>query len=168
MPSTPAESDVKPKRYSVEVRRALAKQGLPEYIASRERRRVAVQAHAVIDAARKLADQRRRDGVKSDYRPKAPEECPFLSFDDINTRPTHYFEYEPLAATPDPVISDARVRDLLPVLEARTLDAVWGGRVEDADQLLIWWKYWRGVESGKIQRPLPKSRRPITLPILDD
>jgi len=87
------------------------------------------------------------------------ERYPFLAVDD--------FVYEPLPVPEaDLVISDARVRDLLPMFDAQTTDAVWSGRVEDTDQLLIWWKYWRGVESGKIQRPLPKSRRPIPLPSL--
>ena len=94
---------------------------------------------------------------------KERERYPFLAID-----PTPDFVYEPLPeAIPDIVISDRRVRELVPLLEARTADPVWSGGVENRDDLLIWWKYWRGVESGKIRRPLPKSRRPITLPSLN-
>jgi hypothetical protein len=95
------------------------------------------------------------------------ERYPFLASDEFGTR-MQDFVYEPTPeSVPDNVISDRRVRDLVPLLEARTVDPLWMGsvRLDDA-QLLIWWKYWRGVESGKIQRPLPKSRRPITLPTL--
>ena len=95
------------------------------------------------------------------------ERYPFLVSDGLSER-VRNFVYEPYPeAAPDNVISDQRVRDLVPLLEAHTVDPLWMEPVRlDEAQLLIWWKYWRGVESGKIQRPLPKSRRPITLPTL--
>ena len=95
------------------------------------------------------------------------ERYPFLASDSMSEQ-VRDFVYEPIPeAVPDNVISDRRVRDLMPLLEARTVDPLWMEPVRlDEIQLLIWWKYWRGVESGKIQRPLPKSRRPITLPNL--
>ncbi len=92
------------------------------------------------------------------------EECPFLSFDEQITR-MRDFVYAPFPEpVSDAVISDKRVRELVPILEARTVDPLWMEPVRlDEVQRLMWWRYWRGVESGKIQRPLPKSRRPITL-----
>ena len=111
---------------------------------------------------RELKHAREQRRIQLEY-----EHYPFLASDEFGTR-MHDFVYGPLPeAAPDIVISDKRVRDLVPLLEARTVDPLWMEPVRlDEAQLLIWWKYWRGVESGKIQRPLPKSRRPTTLPTL--
>lgn len=111
---------------------------------------------------RELKRAREQRRVQLEY-----EHYPFLASDGLAER-MRDFVYEPLLGnTPDNVISDQRVRDLVPLLEAHTVDPLWMEPVRmDEAQLLIWWKYWRGVKSGKIQRPLPKSHRPITLPTL--
>ena len=115
-----------------------------------------------LERRRQLAERTRQQHLRFEL-----ERYPFLGADEASTR-VRDFVYEPFPeAVPDIVISDKRVRELVPLLEARTVDPVWMEPVRlDEAQLLIWWKYWRGVESGKIQRPLPKSRRPITLPTL--
>ena len=113
-----------------------------------------------------MLSQRDRERAREQRQAKIEcERYPFLASDGLSER-VRDFVYEPYPeAAPDIVISDKRVRDLVPLLEARTIDPAWMEPVRlDEAQLLIWWKYWRGVESGKIQRPLPKSRRPITLP----
>ena len=118
--------------------------------------------HEERERQRALRDAREQRRVQHEF-----ERYPFLASDEFGTR-MQDFVYAPLPeSVPDIVISDKRVRDLVPLLEARTADPLWMEPVRlDEAQLLIWWKYWRGVESGKIQRPLPKSHRPITLPNL--